>query len=200
MKKSLDEKKVEAKPEKGEGIISGAQMSEGAETSEEGPISEKVEDWKAKYEETIRELEETSSRSLYLRAEFDNFRKRMDREKIEWLKYGNIELVRSLLPIVDHLEQAVSHGKVTDANDKVKAVMEGIELILHQVKEVMKRYGISHIESIGKPFDPRFHEAVAREYREGVAPNRVTSEYRKGYVMHEKLLRPAQVIVSETRE
>jgi len=142
-----------------------------------------------------REASENFDKWLRLRAEFDNFKKRMQKEKAELLKFGNESLLKSLLPILDNLELAIDHGK--DRKDSA-SLMEGVELILKQFLNTMEKFGVKPISVQGEVFDPEKHEAVSQAESD-LGPNRVISEIQRGYFFHDRLLRPAKVVVSKER-
>ena len=140
---------------------------------------------------TLRvELEELRQRSTRTLADFDNYRKRIEREKRTQERYNGMEVLRALLDIVDNLERALaSDGPVDD----LKA---GVELTLRQAEGLLHRHGVSRIEADGAIFDPSLHEAVSRLEQEGISDPQVTAVLQSGYQMHERLLRPARVAVA----
>jgi molecular chaperone GrpE len=152
--------------------------------------------------ESPREALEAAEKALkhaedkYLRAlaDLDNLRKRLSREKTEWLTYGQEGVVKDFLPIVDNLERAVSAATRGAGGDD--SLLEGVELTLRQFREALARHGVTPIESEGQPFDPTLHEALMRVERADLPPGTVVTEFRKGYRLRDRLLRPAQVSVS----
>ena len=132
-------------------------------------------------------------RELYLRklADFDNFRKRKDKEMGDFRRQSNAELLRELLPVVDNLERAVAVG-----GDDAGGVRTGVEITLKQFKDVLARHGVVEIDPEGKPFDPSQHEAVTRLHTEAAVPNTVVQVLQKGYLLHDRLLRAALVVVA----
>lgn len=124
-------------------------------------------------------------------ADFDNFRKRTDREKADLRKQAAGSVLRDVLEVVDNLERALS------ASGKLDELKQGVEMILKQQVDILRRHGVERVESVGQPFDPNVHEAVARE--EGDADldgPTVASELQAGYCHHDRLLRPAMVTVA----
>ena len=132
-------------------------------------------------------------RELYLRklADFDNFRKRKDKEMVDFRHQANAELLRELLPVLDNLERAVAAG-----SDDSGGVRAGVEITLKQFRDVLARHGIVEIDPEGKPFDPSQHEAVSRLNTAAAAPNTVLQVLQKGYLLHDRLLRAALVVVA----
>lgn len=141
----------------------------------------------------VREKEEFYDRMLRTQADFDNYRKRVQKEQANLIRYGAENALREILPVVDNLERAVdSARKHEDSNKKLR---EGIELILAQMHDAVSRLGVRPIESVGEPFDPNKHDALIRVHAPDVPEGVVVEEIRKGYYLHDKVLRPAQVTV-----
>jgi len=133
-------------------------------------------------------------RELYLRklAEFDNFRKRVDREMEEFRKLANEDLVRELIPVLDNFTRALSHEGETD----LESFREGVELIARQLQDVLGRQGLAEIDPLGEPFDPEYHDAVQRVEDSQHEPGTVVSVLARGYTLAGRLLRPAMVAVA----
>jgi molecular chaperone GrpE len=147
-----------------------------------------------------RETEEANDRYLRALAELDNYKKRAVKEKEGIRKFANESLIKQILTVVDNLERAIDHSKTADNQDTKKDVdqiVEGVELTLKEILKILEKSGVCPIESIGKDFDPNFHEAVMQEETAEKSANIVLRELQKGYLMHERLLRPAMVIVSK---
>ena len=144
-------------------------------------------------EMTTLQLEIVRFKELYLRklADFDNYRKRQEREMGEFRRYAKAELMRDCLPVVDNLERALA----VPGGDG-SGLREGVELVLRQFKDVLARNGLSEIDPIGEPFDPTHHEAISRNEVAGVLEPTVVQVLQRGYVLGERLIRPALVIVA----
>lgn len=141
--------------------------------------------------------DELYERLLRVSADFENFRKRVQKEKSELLLYGNENLVREILPVVDNFERAVEHSqKATD----VDAVRKGVELILTQLKTMLERSGVRAESAAGKKFDPLVHEAVSQAPSDVHPAQTVMEEHQKAYFLHQRLIRPAVVTVSKGPE
>jgi molecular chaperone GrpE len=143
------------------------------------------------------ESAEWQDRFLRKAAEFENYRKRVDKEKNELRIHSQSSILTEMLPVVDACERALKFfEKGQDSTDALQQYREGVELLYRQVLDSFSRTGAVPIESEGKPFDPHLHEALSREetteFEEGV----VSRELRRGYMFKDKLLRPAQVIVA----
>lgn len=139
------------------------------------------------------ETENQQLRDQLLRklADFDNFRKRTEREKADYFRYALADTFRSLLPVLDNFDRALAHN--TDENDDFR---KGIELIYKQLFETLEKSGVSVISEAGVPFDPTIHEAVMREENADVPSHTVLEVLQKGYFLNDRLIRPAMVRVS----
>jgi molecular chaperone GrpE len=179
--------------------------------AEQGGIAPGLED---QYRERIAELESElekvqlataeaeakakDAQDKYLRsyAEFDNLKKRQAKEKDEGLRYAHEKLVKDLLPVLDGLEQALAHAETSDK----AALAGGVQLVLRQFLKVLENYGVTSVEAVGLPFDPHHHEAVGHQESEEHEPHSVVNEYRRGYKMHDRLIRPSMVTVAKPPE
>jgi len=128
------------------------------------------------------------------RAELENFKRRMQREKSESLRFASEPLLRDILPVIDNLERAVAHAKGSEGS---QALVEGVELVLRSLLDTIGRHGVSRVKAKGEAFDPSLHEAVGQVENTEVAPNTVLDEHQSGYQLHDRLLRPAMVSVSK---
>lgn len=137
------------------------------------------------------EVADNYDRYLRERAEAENFKKRMQRDKAEALRFATEPLVRDLLPVVDNLERALAHCGESD-----DAVREGLDLVLKSLLEVLARHNVKRLESEGKGFDPAYHEAMAQIDSAEHAPNVVVQEHQVGYLLNDRLIRPALVTVN----
>lgn len=131
----------------------------------------------------------------YVAAELENTRKRFEREKENLLKYGNEKVLSSLLTVIDNFDLTVNSLK-SDNDDKVQNIVRGIEMIRTQFIDTLKNNGLTEVESLGKQFDPNFHEAVAQAPAPGKENNEVITEYQRGFVLNGRLLRAAKVVVA----
>ena len=161
--------------------------AEGSPAVGPGAEPESAED-RASHE---RQAQEYYERLLRLTAEFDNYKKRMAREKADFMRYANESLIKDLLESLDNLERALSH----EAENGTEGLAEGVRLTLKMLLETLARHGVKPVEAIGQPFDPNFHEAVSQAGADHVANNHVIEEYQRGYLLHDRLLRPAMVLV-----
>jgi molecular chaperone GrpE len=149
--------------------------------------------------ELVAELEATKDRHLRLHADFENFRRRATRERLEAEQYGHQNLVKDLLTAVDNLDRAIDHARRSDGGD-LDSLLQGVELVRRELVAAMVKHGVAAIDAAGQPFDPALHEAMAQAPDDSVAPNTVIEELQRGYVLRDRLLRPARVIVSRRSE
>ena len=149
------------------------------------------------------DLADTAERNydLYLRsqAEMENMRRRGQKEKEEWVKFSNESLIRQLLPALDALEQAISHCATT-SDDCVESLKQGVELTLKGLKDALGKAGLEEIKAHGEAFDPNYHEAVSEMEDGSVEPGAVLHELQKGYLLNQRLLRPAMVVVNKKNQ
>lgn len=145
----------------------------------------------------LQEKQEQYERLLRVQADFDNYRKRVQKEQANLLRYGSESALREILPIIDNIELAVDSARSHNNSDS--QLREGIEMILSQFFNTLEKLGVKPIETVEHPFDPNKHDALLRVYAPEAEENAVVNEIRKGYYLHDKVLRPAQVTVG-TRE
>jgi molecular chaperone GrpE len=140
-----------------------------------------------------RERDDALDRLLRKTAEFDNYRKRMERERREAAQYAAGDVLEALLPIVDDFERALQ----ADAGAGAETYRKGVELIYKQLVDLLSRRGVRPLEVVGQPFDPRFHQAVTYEVSPGRAEGEIIEDVRRGYMHGDRLLRPAMVKVAK---
>lgn len=140
------------------------------------------------------QLEEARDQQLRLAAEFDNYRKRIDRDRQALTESITAGVIEELLPLVDDLERAAR----TDAGDEgAESYRRGVELIVKQVHELLRKRGVQPIDAIGADFDPYYHQAVTYEPAEGYREGEIIEEFRRGYTLGDRLLRPSMVKVAK---
>ena len=155
---------------------------------------EEGQDILVKKDEEIKQLQD---RILRMAAEMENTRKRLEREKSECISFANEGMIRGLLPVIDNLERAVQHGE-DDAT--CQSLLEGVRLTLKSFGEVLGKFGCVPFDAVGKTFDPNFHEAVMQQESSEHPEKTILQELQKGYMLHDRLLRPAMVIVSKASQ
>ena len=155
---------------------------------------------KTKVKQELQKLQEENKKLaeevLMAKADLINYRKRKDEEVARMLKFANEDLVKELLPVVDNFERAIKMDD-EDLTDEVSKFLSGVKMIYCGFIGSMEKYGVKAIDGINKPFDPTFHQAVMTEKREGVEPGIVIEVLQKGYLLKDKVIRPAMVRVSE---
>jgi molecular chaperone GrpE len=158
-------------------------------------LSQELQDLKTLHGEKLKEFDEQNEQFLRLQAEFENFRRRTLKEKQESFKFGHQNLVKDLLSAVDNLERALEHG-AQNAGAEVRGILDGVELVHREVLAALAKHGVTEIDAEGKAFDPADHEAMGQVPNIEVPPNTVLQVLQKGYLIHDRMLRPARVIVS----
>ena len=138
-----------------------------------------------------KEIEDLRDRLLRMAADFDNFRKRARRELEDARRYGIDSLLHDIVPVADNLARALAH-----ASQENSPLVEGVRMVSRQFEEVLKGHGVTGFASVGEPFDPERHEAVTQQESSTLAPGSVIEELQKGYMLHDRLLRPARVVVA----
>lgn len=182
----MEEKKY-AEPQEG-----GAEMP-GEAGSAEG-VSTELED---KSIETIQaELGEVKDKYLRLYADFDNYRKKIQKDKEELVKFANESLIYELLPNIDNLEMALKHAS-EGGPEALQSLRQGVENTHRELLRTLEKFGVTPIEALNKPFDPAYHHAMSQVERDDVENNTVVEEFRKGYLYRDKVLRPSLVAVSK---
>ena len=133
-------------------------------------------------------------RFLRVNAEFENYKKRIVRENSERFKYFNLDLIKELLPSLDNLERAITHAK--SENKDFDSMIEGLEMVNKMTHEVFEKFGVSRVNSVGEVFDPNIHQAVGVVQSDSVPENHIVEECLGGYLLHDRIIRPAMVRVS----
>lgn len=162
------------------------EAAQGEAEVEQNAVNQEIEQLK-------KQLEEQQGRVLRAQADFDNFRRRTLKEKEDFAKYASLKLIEQLLPVVDNFERAMAASR---DNKDYDALIKGVDMIFRQLDGVLANEGLKPMEAVGTPFNPEFHQAImqveSEEYEEGI----VVEEVQKGYLLKDKVLRPAMVKVS----
>ncbi|MBX3419949.1 MAG: nucleotide exchange factor GrpE [Pirellulaceae bacterium] len=158
-------------------------------------VIEELSDGKLSLETRLADAEH---QVLLAQAELENFRQRMRRESDQQLKYANLPLVRDLLDVIDNLNRATqAAGQDAQSNAAGgQALLEGVQLVLRQFESVLAKYGCQPIRSLGRDFDPNYHEAISQMPSQEHASGVVAHEVAVGYILHDRVVRPSSVIVS----
>jgi molecular chaperone GrpE len=161
----------------------GGDASEPEELTLEERLAQKERDAQENYDKWLRSL-----------AEFENYKKRQEREKADLCKFSQESLIRDLLPVLDNIDRAIEHSK---ANNVPATFIEGLALARKSFWDVLQRNGVQAINAIAERFDPNFHEAIMQQENPEVEENTIISEVQKGYMLQERLLRPSMVVVAK---
>lgn len=168
---------------------------EAVNPEQEVPVTESADEaaGSAELEKLQAELQEQQQRTLRVQADFDNFRRRTQKEKEDLGKYASSKLITELLPVIDNFERAL---QASEENPEFESFSKGVSMIFRQLESVLATEGLSAMKSVGEPFNPEYHQAIMQvesdEFEEGI----VVEEVQKGYMLKDKVLRPAMVKVS----
>jgi molecular chaperone GrpE len=189
-------KKDKDEPNQAESRINSDALQDEAanDTSPKGP-EDVIKDLEQKLQNAEEDLKNTYDRLLRVSAEFENFKKRTNREMEDFRKYANEALVSALLPAVDNLERAVESSK--EGVSDPRCLLEGVCLTLSELIKILEKFHVKAIDAIGEPFDPSFHQAILQQPSDEHPENTVLQEMQKGYMIHNRLLRPSMVVVSK---
>ena len=185
-------KEVKEARDSGVGPSAEAQGAEEQSKKRKPKREQEIEMLKAQTEEKAKQAEENYDRFLRAQAELENYKKRAEREKSSLAKYGNEELIKAILPVVDNLERALDHPQ----GENPDGLLEGVKIIYNQFLQVLEKFGLTPIAAVGEPFDPSKHEAMMQVESTDHEPNTVVSELQRGYFLNDRLLRPAMVSVA----
>ena len=180
------------------------EVNQSGEQQQDQELSKEIEAQQVAYtaamqllEQRVKEIEglavQYKDQLLRKAAEFENYKKRVENDFVERAKFANENLVLTLLPVIDDFERSLKSGK---ENKDYDTLYRGIELINQKLFKVLERNGVTHYDSVGKPFDPHLHDALLQVPNAEVPPHTVINEVEKGYMMYGKVLRHAKVIVS----
>lgn len=165
-------------------------VEETAEPNIEKSLEESLQEELEKQQAEAKKFQDQYLRAL---AEVENIKKRTQRDREEYIKYGNVSLIKKILPILDDLERAVDIAQRASDTDGLR---KGIEMTAKSLLEMLKNEGLEVIESQGKPFDPQYHQPLTIEPSDQFPENTVIEELQRGYILHDRVIRPALVKVS----
>ncbi len=154
-----------------------------------------AEEMAAKLEAAEKKATENYDQFLRKSAEFENYKKRKDRAATDFRKYANEALVKDLLPVIDNLERAMETSG--DHEDAVSCILEGVDMTLKEIFKVLEKFAVKAVDAVGNEFDPTYHQAVMQEETDTHPEKTVIKELQKGYTIHDRLLRPAMVVVAK---
>ena len=169
-----------------------------SEESKEGTAEDTELAVEAKLIAAQDEIAGFRDKMLRAAADFDNYKKRMERDRNAAMKYAGESVLREILPVVDNLERALAQGVVAgvDVEKNLAALLEGVQLTLKSLLATLEKFEVKAVDSVGQPFDPNVHEALVMEPSDVVPASHVLNEFEKGYSYKDRLLRVAKVIVS----
>jgi len=188
--------KIETEPEETSDKDRVSEKSNSGEEKKQA-CGDQLKEIQAELETAKQEAKETYDRFLRVSAEFENYKKRSAREMDDLRKYANQSLIVEMLAVVDNLERALNSSNGNSSNDKCMA--DGVNLTLKEILKVFEKFNVKPIESIGQPFDPNFHQAMMQEETDDYPENTVITELQKGYMIHDRLLRPSMVVVAASK-
>ncbi len=199
MSKERKTEQIKADTAKVEEVVASVKAEEVKEKEAQGESQEEApRDLEKELAEALQAAADNQDKLLRIAADFENFKKRMERERTLIMKYAGEHILREMLPVVDNLERALGHGKgeMADAEKNLASLFEGVELTLKSLQNSLDKFEVKPIESTGQPFDPNRQEAMTMEASDTVPASHVISEFEKGYFYKDRLLRAAKVIVS----
>jgi len=169
------------------------------EESEEGDVLASLSNNELRQRVVAAETKANENWNLALKAKADleNMRRRHHQKEQEIRNFANEQIIKSLLGVIDSLEQGIKHSYDNDQKDAVESLREGMELTLKMFLDSLKKMGVEQIDPVGKTFDPNFHEAISMETRDDVEPETVLTVMQKGYTLNQRLIRAALVVVAK---
>ena len=181
------------KPEESAKAVSEEETAPAQE--EKAKPETELERLKAELDKKTKEAQEFNDKYLRTYAELENFKKRAIKEKSDWIKYANEDLLKEFLTVQDNLSRAKDHG---NSSTELSQWLEGVSLTIKQFEDILARYGVKPMKALGTPFDPSVHQAMSQmesDKDEGI----VIDEFQKGYYLHDRVLRPALVVVAKKK-
>ena len=161
----------------------------------EGNVDEAEHDaLKKEHEAALGELSATKDRLLRTAADYENFRRRTAKEKQDLERFGSEKVLRDFLPVIDNLERALGH--VAEGEGDTSGLREGVEMVVKQFQQALEKQGVTGFDSAGEMFDPELHEAIQQVDSEEHPTGTIVTEFQRGYHIHDRLLRPALVVVA----
>ncbi|CAB1079372.1 hypothetical protein JY97_17280 [Alkalispirochaeta odontotermitis] len=174
------------------------QLKSEPDQAAENQANKPLEDLAEKLKLKEQEAQENYDRLLRVSAEFENYKKRTSRDMEEFRKYSNQSLIKEMLSVVDNLELAMNSTNGHKTIDK--GLLDGLAMTHKEILKVFEKFNVKPISAKGQPFDPTFHEAVMQEETDEYPANTVINELQKGYLIHDRLLRPSMVVVARSKE
>lgn len=188
-----EDKNIQEPVDEAQSDVDELEVTEGRDSEEAG-----VEQAEPTQEELRAELQDAQDKVLRVAAEFENFKKRIEREQSKLSKYAGENILRELLPTLDNLGRAIEQGNSGTGDDKTKlhSMLEGLDLTYKGLLATLEKFGVEPIESVGQPFNPDEQDALTMEASDTIPANHVLREFAPGYRFKDRVLRHAQVVVS----
>ena len=168
------------------------------EKTDQAEVDDPMKDLESQLETKEQQAKENYDRLLRVSAEFENYKKRTSRELEEFRKFANQSLIKEMLSVIDNLELAMNSTNGHKTIDQ--GLLQGLDMTHKEILKVFEKFNVKPIEAKGQIFDPTYHEAVMQEETDEVDENTVINELQRGYLIHDRLLRPAMVVVARPRE
>jgi molecular chaperone GrpE len=172
-------------------------MSEENNSQNSNPAASENFDVSSEIQKLQEQAEKYKNDFLYLRAEFENYKRNAIKERSELMKYGGERFIRDLLDIVDNFDRAL---QVNVTADNLNTFKQGVEMTASELRNLLVKHSVTEIPSEGAPFDPAIHEALSSEATDKVAPGHVARVFKKPYKLHDKVIRTGQVVVAKKPE
>ena len=185
--------KIETEPEETRNKDIVSEKSNSGKEKKDAAV-DPLKEIQAELETAKQESKEMYDRFLRVSAEFENYKKRSAREMDDFRKYANQSLTKEMLAVVDNLERALNSSNGNSSNDK--CMVDGVNMTLKEILKVFEKVNVKPIESVGQLFDPTFHQAMMQEETDEYPENTIITELQKGYMIHDRLLRPSMVVVA----
>jgi molecular chaperone GrpE len=182
-------------PEKQSNLEKNQKTPQENNANSEETLSDPIKTLETRIEELEKEVEANYDRFIRVTADFENYKKRIAREMSDLRKFANENILKDMLSAVDNLERAIESGSKQDSEKQT--LLEGVEITLKDLFRIFEKYGVKDFKSEGEPFNPVFHQAMMQEQTNDYPDNTVLNELQKGYTIHERLLRPAMVVVAK---
>lgn len=190
------EQKTKQEEFKSEKTQDAETMEESGEQAQQEKNGSETEEKEPGAKELTAELEKEKERVLRLSAELENYKKRMEKELNQFKKYANESLLKQLLTVIDNLERAIATAE-KESDSESNGLLEGIKMTHDEILKLLKTFSVEPVKAEGEPFDPTYHQAVTQEETAEYPDNTVVRELQKGYLMHDRLIRPSMVVVSK---
>lgn len=191
---SLDQENITLEQEKADIQTEENQTQTQEEIEEKGVQQEdEMEKLHSEINQLKEEVNQWKDKFLRKMAEFDNYKKRVEQDQLQLIKYANEKLIKDLLPVIDDFERTLSFSKEELKNN---SILQGVEMVYNKLMKILTDYGLKKIDALNQPFDFNYHEALLQVPKDGVEPMTVVEEVEKGYILNDKVIRHSKVIVS----